>query len=430
MRYGYALPLIVLVVVGFVSGYIIGGASQRVVTTTVTLPVTKLRTVTSVATYTLRGYVTRITTLVSTRTLTRTVTATLISTSLRTLAKTVTTTAVFTRVTTERVVVVPRGEQVVIAWMLNTCNRSDWEIIERYARVIDVVSPDWYYLTEELGVGRYDRRCAEDKEFIEFLKGLGIKLMPMLVTANSEWVRRLVTDPSAIDALAAELVTLAKRYGYYGYNIDFEVSIPENAADFASFIDRLAKRLHRYGLVLTVDVPAKRMEWPSRYTATYDYALLGKTEADAIIIMAYDFYEWSGRPKPVAPIWWVEDCVKYALRYIPREKLILGIPNYGKVWFSDGSFKGWLLYPDWLDLLRSSGRNYTVDREIMEKVLELDNEVAYFVDGEMGYYRALIAVKYGLKGIAVWRLDKGDPEAWGHYARALGKQLPCVTGPG
>ena len=58
----------------------------------------------------------------------------------------------------------------------------------------------------------------------------------------------------------------------------------------------------------------------------------------------------------------------------------------------------------------------------MEKVLELDNEVAYFVDGEMGYYRALLAVKYDLKGIAVWRLDKGDPDAWKYYADALGKK--------
>ncbi|PUA33931.1 MAG: hypothetical protein B7O98_00485 [Zestosphaera tikiterensis] len=402
MKLGYVIGLATLLLLGIALGYGLGSSFP-----THTVEVTKL--------------ITSIKTDIKTFTLPTTVTITVVKTVSRTEFITFTSTTTSTSTITERKVIIPQGNQLVIAWMLSTCDKSEWSVLERFSRQIDIVSPDWYYLTEDLSVGKYDKRCAEDREFIEFLNSLGVKLMPMLVSANSELVRKLVTDPNAIDSLSAELVYLAKKYNYYGYNIDFEVSIPEYSTEFASFIDRLAKKLHSNGLILTVDVPAKRMEWPSSYTATYDYAKLGKTEVDAVIIMAYDFYEWVSGPKPVAPIWWVEDCVRYALQYIPPEKLILGIPNYGKTWSVDGTFRGWLLYPDWLALIEKSGKNYTIDKELMEKVLELNNEVAYFVDGEMGYYRAFIAVKYELKGIAVWRLDKGDPNAWSFYARALGK---------
>ncbi|HDI02354.1 MAG TPA: hypothetical protein ENF93_01775 [Ignisphaera sp.] len=415
----------VLIVVFFIVGIAIGSiAMKRTEAITHTYTVRELETKTTTVVSREKVF----TTLIYSITRTSMVTKTMAIPTTVTLTKFITTTSIAkttitkTLTTTERVVVIPQGKQQVIAWMLSTCDRDHWKILEKYAYAIDIVSPDWYYLNEMLGISKYEKRCAEDREFLEFMKKLGIKVMPMVVTANSEWVRKLVTDPSAIESFAIELINLAKKYGYIGFNIDFEVSIPENAADFANFIDIVAKRLHRYGLIVTVDVPAKRMEWPSRYTATYDYGLLGKTDVDAIMIMAYDFYEWSGRPKPVAPLWWVEDCIKYALQYIPKEKLILGIPNYGKVWYRGGSFKNWLLYPDWLKLLKESGKNYTVDKDLMEKVLELDNEVAYFVDGEMGYYRALLAVKYDLKGIAVWRLDKGDPDAWKYYADALGKK--------
>ena len=332
-------------------------------------------------------------------------------------------TRVFNNTQTFIVTTVPKigaGDQMVIAWMLSTCNRSYKDLILRYRGVIDVVSPDWYYLSEDLGVGAYTSRCAEDQSFINDLRSNNISLMPMVVSANADRVRSLITDLSKIYRFANILIDKAKRFGYIGYNIDFEVSLPDNSGDFAYFIDVLSKLMHENNLILTVDVPGKRTEWPSSYTMTYDYEKLGKTSVDVIILMAYDFYEWSGVPKPIAPIWWVKDVVDYALKYIPREKLVLGIPNYGSIWSSTGSRVKWLLYQDWKDL--SSKYGYTTDESVMERKIVLpDGSVAYYVDGEMTFYRALIAVDKKIKGIAVWRLDEGDPSTWRYISIALGK---------
>jgi len=429
VNWRYSLAFVAILVVGAILGYELGSTlSVRTVTTTRT----HTETTTSIETITTTETVKSVSPITVTETITEIIpsiiptTVTVPTTVMTTVTTILTATPTGTATPRETTTTPPTQQErpLLIAWMLSTCSQSDWDIIQKHSKYIDIVSPDWYYLASDLSVGKYTSRCAEDQNFIAFVKGLGIKLMPMLVSANATRVRSLITNTTAIDSLADQLIALAKQYGYYGYNIDFEVSLPDYAAQFAQFIDRLAKRLHQHGLIITVDVPAKRVEWPSSYIRTYDYAALAQTEVDAIIIMAYDFYEWTGKPKPVAPLWWVEDCVKYALQFIPREKLVLGVPNYGKIWYKNGSFITWLLYPDWLNLLQRSGKNYTVDVDIMEKVLDLGDKAAYFVDGEMGYYRALIASKYGLKGVATWRLDLGDPEAWKYYAQALDKLTP------
>ncbi|MEM0066045.1 MAG: N-acetylmuramoyl-L-alanine amidase [Sulfolobales archaeon] len=312
----------------------------------------------------------------------------------------------------------------VWAWIYSTKSGEVAELLSRFGgRTIDVVSPDWYYLTEGLSLGLYYERGAEDPGFVKLTKDLGILIVPMVVSSKGDRVKNLITSREAIERFSRQLIETAARMGYSGFNIDFEVSIPLYSREFAEFVDYLAKRLHEAGLILTVAVPAKRAEIHSDYLMTYDYQLLAKTDADYIMIMAYDYYEIRG-PKPVAPLPWVEDCIKYSLRFFPREKLVLGVPNYGKVWDSDGRLVKWLLHQDYLSMV-SRGERFVVDlssRELMAKTAE---GVAYYVDGEMAYYRAKLALSYRLAGVAIWRLDGGDPSLW----ELLEDFRPSLTGP-
>jgi uncharacterized lipoprotein YddW (UPF0748 family) len=324
-------------------------------------------------------------------------------------------TPVITTVTTAPLVALPsvsyKKRPFVWAWIYSTRSSDVAQILSQFGGVvIDYVSPDWYYLADDLTVGSYTSRGAGDSEFLGLARVRGVLVAPMVVSSDASRVKRLITNPSAVDNFANQLVDLARRYGYAGFNIDFEVSLPEYKAEFAGFIDATAKKLHGAGLILTVAIPAKRSEYPSSYLQTYDYELLGKTGVDYIMIMAYDFYETPG-PKPVAPLWWVEECVKYAGKFIPREKLVLGVPNYGKVWDRSGKLIKWLLLPDYQSM-RSQGASFTLDLTTKELRAEVPEGVAYYVDGEMAYYRSKLALEYSLAGVAVWRLDLGDPALW------------------
>ena len=62
-----------------------------------------------------------------------------------------------------------------------------------------------------------------------------------------------------------------------------------------------------------------------------DYRLLGEA-ANSVMLMTYEWGYSQGPPMAVAPIHMVRRVVEYAVTEIPREKISLGIPNYGYDW--------------------------------------------------------------------------------------------------
>ena len=76
-------------------------------------------------------------------------------------------------------------------------------------------------------------------------------------------------------------ISEAKKYGYIGWNLDWEPTTDDvtykDAADYADFIDTFAKELHKHGLLLTVDI--------ATWSPIWNYDLLAKTSADRFITM-------------------------------------------------------------------------------------------------------------------------------------------------
>ena len=50
------------------------------------------------------------------------------------------------------------------------------------------------------------------------------------------------------------------------------------------------------------------------------------------MLMAYDEHYEGGEVGPVAGIEFVEDSIKYALNYVSNNKIVLGVPFYGRYW--------------------------------------------------------------------------------------------------
>ena len=51
-----------------------------------------------------------------------------------------------------------------------------------------------------------------------------------------------------------------------------------------------------------------------------------------MFIMAYDWHHAGSEPGPVAPITEVQRTIEFAIKSIPRRKLIIGVPLYGYNW--------------------------------------------------------------------------------------------------
>jgi len=117
------------------------------------------------------------------------------------------------------------------------------------------------------------------------LVNAGLKVQPMITTANIDKIRQLWNDiPGFIDKAMA--VAIQNKDWISGFNIDFEPETGDpptenDAWNFANFVDLFARALHKEGMNLTVDIAS--------WCALFDDDLLAPTNVDRFITMStYD----------------------------------------------------------------------------------------------------------------------------------------------
>ena len=147
----------------------------------------------------------------------------------------------------------------------------------------------------------------------------------------------LLSSSSARTALINNMMAEAAVYGFDGWNIDFETLASKTGPHYIQFLKELSVRCRQEGIVLSVDNYV-----PAPYNEFYDLDTQGKV-VDYVIIMAYDEH-YSGSPKAgsVASIGFLKEAVNNTLAKMPRERIIMAIPFYTRLWAEqqvDGTMK-------------------------------------------------------------------------------------------
>lgn len=149
---------------------------------------------------------------------------------------------------------------------------------------------------------------------------------------NNHLVTAAVQDMGVQQRLIRAVWAAVQEKGYRVVNVDFEYVLAEDRQAFADFVRRLRILLNLYGIRVTVALAPKTSDsQPGLLYEGMDYAALGEA-ANGVFLMTYEWGYTYGVNMPVAPIDQVRRVAEYALTRIPREKIILGIPNYGYDW--------------------------------------------------------------------------------------------------
>lgn len=149
---------------------------------------------------------------------------------------------------------------------------------------------------------------------------------------NNNLITALVYNQDTIQHLFDQLIGVMQEKGYEGLDIDFEFIMGEDREAFAEFVGWMTDNMNQQGYQVTVALaPKTSAEQVGTLYEGMDYRLLGDA-ANRVLIMTYEWGYTYGPPMAVAPIDQVRRVVEFAVSEIPREKISMGIPNYGYDW--------------------------------------------------------------------------------------------------
>lgn len=202
-----------------------------------------------------------------------------------------------------------------------------------------------------------------------------------------------------------DICKVASRFD--GVQIDFESVAASDATWFFSFLGELRAALDK-SKVLSVALPPRR----TRIADAYDYPSIAAI-VDRIIIMAYDQH-WSGsKPGPVAGLTWCKEVAEFAKSFIPKEKLIMGLPLYGRSW-QDKNFNKSVHYKHVKEMIKIANAQPHYDPE-NGAYFEYEEKIkvrVYFTDERAIFDRLKLYSSMSIDNIAFWRIGQGPTGMW------------------
>ncbi|MEJ6950659.1 glycosyl hydrolase family 18 protein [Natronospora cellulosivora (SeqCode)] len=251
----------------------------------------------------------------------------------------------------------------------------------------------------------------------DFFDKKNISPMIQNFALNSKVSNRLITKQSAINYLLDNLISYMSRYNYNDLCLNIEGVSYENKEVFTDFVKQITEALHNRGYGLSIAIPAKcENNQDSTWSGAYDYKALGEI-VDKIIIMAYDFHWVGGPPGPIAPIFWIQDVIDFAIMEIPLEKIYLALGFYGYDWSinTDDRARG-LVYRQVMNLVDRYNTNVEWDPDSQTPYVRyrsdgIKHEI-WFENKESIAKKIKLLREFQLRGVAFWRLGQEDPDVW------------------
>ncbi|MDF2538927.1 MAG: hypothetical protein K0S76_1948 [Herbinix sp.] len=191
-------------------------------------------------------------------------------------------------------------------------------------KMVNVVSPTWFSINDASGT----ISSFASKKYVEKAKSLGLEVWALVDDFNPDVSKfDLFSHTSSRETLSNALVEAAIEYKLNGINIDFEKITEDTAEHYIQFLRELSVKCRNNGIVLSVDNYV-----PAPYNKFYDREEQGKI-IDYVVVMAYDEYTPAfDEAGPVASIGFVNDAVTNILTMVPKEKTIIAIPFYTRLW--------------------------------------------------------------------------------------------------
>lgn len=275
---------------------------------------------------------------------------------------------------------------------------------------VNVISPTWFYLQDTSG----NIASIASQDYVNQAHERGMEVWGLIDNFTAEVsTTETLSRTSSRRNIISQLMDAALGVGLDGINVDFEALTEDVGIHFLQFLRELSIECHKNGLVLSVDNPV-----PEDFTSHYDRAEQGRV-VDYVIIMGYDeHYVGSEQAGSVASLPWVEKGVQDTLAEVPAERVINAIPFYTRLWKTEGG--ALTSEAIGMDQAQEVIATYQVetywDNEAGQNYGAYENEGAtyqiWLEDAQSIAEKVKLVPKYGLAGVAQWKLGFENSSIW------------------
>ena len=320
--------------------------------------------------------------------------------------------------------VIPGGEEAARGSI--EVNAYDYPNVS--SEVLEETNPYLTYLCPFCYSARADGSLSgiDDERLISIARSW--QTAPLMVVTNlsescgfsSDIAHSLLTDEAAQSALLENITAVLREKNYYGLNINFEYIYPFDRDSYSQFVARAAERMHALGYpVSTALAPKESAEQGGLLYTAHDYAAHGRY-ADRVVLMTYEWGYTYGPPMAVAPLPNVRQVLDYAVTVIPREKIYLGIPNYGYDWplpFVQGETRARSISnQEAVAIAVANGAEIQFDERAQSPWFRYTREgvehQVWFEDARSMSAKLRLIQEYGLWGAGYWNLMRPYPQGW------------------
>ena len=290
------------------------------------------------------------------------------------------------------------------------------------------VSPDYFSLDAS---GNLVITADTSLSFVQNMHSGGVLVSPYL---TNDWDQaKGIAALNNADKLSSDIAAAVTKYNLDGINIDIENVTPNERSAYVNFAKLLREKLGS-DKIISVAVAANPYGTKTGWAGSYDYAGLAKY-CDYLMIMAYDESYYGSTPGPVASIGSVEKSIKYALSVVSKDKIVLGLPFYGRIWSSGGGApSGYGVSNSTIEsLIKNYSGTVSVDSQtkaacatITVKATDTKPIIAgkalaagtyqIWYSNEQSIKAALeLVTKYDIKGTGSWSLGQEESTTWDYY---------------
>jgi spore germination protein len=250
---------------------------------------------------------------------------------------------------------------------------------------------------------------------------------PLLVLTNysgsmfdSDLAAGLLRNETLQNKLISNLTNTMKTKGYKGVNFDFEYVYPEDRENYNQFLRKVTSELKPKGYsVSTALAPKINGDQKGLLYEAHDYKAHGEI-VDFVVIMTYEWGWAGGRPWAIAPVNEVKKVIDYAVTVIPRSKIIMGVPLYGRDWklpWEEGTFAKTVSPVAAVDLAGKYGVRIQYNNEYQAPFFKYWDESGqqhevWFEDARSILAKHMLLDDYKLRGMSYWVLGNAFPQNW------------------